>query len=126
MNKKISTMFKELCCSECKCDFTDESIEIVREEEALFVIRLVCQNCGKGFGVAFLGASDLQFRSGAAHEPKLAGRDDYKMDEQDFDEDDMCLKMQDGPAPINIDDVLDAHKFIKNLDGDWRKYLPRE
>ena len=29
------------------------------------------------------------------------------------------------PAPINYDDVIDAHKFIQNLDETWMKYIKK-
>lgn len=107
MKRKIATLFKELCCSSCGSDFDEKSVTIMREErtpdEEMLVIRLVCQKCGKGFGVAFLGISDLKLKN-------------YK-------EDDLVLNIQDGLNPISTDDVLDAHKFIKKLDKDWQKFI---
>ena len=35
------------------------------------------------------------------------------------------LEVQQGPEPINYDDVIDAHGFIKNLDEHWQNYLPK-
>ena len=49
-----------------------------------------------------------------------------------FDENSITIKreeegltVQEGPEPINYDDVIDAHRFIKNLDADWQKHLPQ-
>ena len=107
MKRKIITLFKELCCSKCKSDFDEKSVVIMREEktedEEMIVIRLVCQKCGKSFGVAFLGISDFELKN--------------------YTPDDLALQVQVGATPINADDVLDAHKFIKKLDKDWKKFI---
>lgn len=102
MKKNIKKMFSNLCCSVCKTDFNENSIEILREEDGLSVVRLVCQNCGKSFGIAFLGINEDNIKS----------------------EEDEILEVQEGPEPINYDDVIDAHKFIKKLDEHWQDYLP--
>lgn len=101
MKKKIKLLFKNLCCSACKADFDENSIEILRQEDGLSVVHLTCQNCGKSFGVAFLGLSNIELK----------------------DEDANILEVQDGPEPINYDDVIDAHRFIKKLDAHWSDYL---
>lgn len=107
MKRKIATLFKDLCCSKCKSDFSEESVLIMRDEktegEEMLVVRIVCQNCGKSFGVAFLGISDFDLKS--------------------YTEDDLKLVVQDGLSPITTDEVLDAHKFIKRLDKDWTKFI---
>lgn len=109
MEKKIATLFKELCCSVCKSDFNEDSVVVMRKEqttgEELIVFKLVCQECGKSFGVAFLGASDFNLKN-------------------DSDED-LTLHTQEGANPISTDDVLDAHKFIKKLDKDWQKFIEK-
>lgn len=107
MKRKLATLFKELCCSVCKSDFDEKSVIIMREEKdpngEMIVIKLVCQNCGKSFGIAFLGISDFELKN--------------------FKEDDLVLNVTDGAGPISADDVLDAHKFIKKLDKDWQKFI---
>jgi hypothetical protein len=107
MKRKISILFKELCCSVCKSDFDENSILIMREEknknEEMIVLKLICPTCGKNFGVAFLGMSDLKLKN--------------------HSDEDFILKVQGGANPINSDDVLDAHKFIKKLDKDWQKFI---
>lgn len=107
MKRKVATLFKELCCSECKSDFDENSVLVMREEktpgEEMIVLRLVCQNCGKSFGVAFLGISDFDLKN--------------------YTDDDLTLHIQEGANPISADDVLDAHKFIKRLDKNWQKFI---
>ncbi len=107
MKRKISRLFKELCCSACKSDFDENSVSIMREEktkdEEMIVFRLSCQECGKSFGVAFLGISDFELKN--------------------YSEDDLILHVQGSANPISEDDVLDAHKFIKKLDKNWQKFI---
>jgi len=100
--QQIKSLFSNLCCSQCKSDFDENSIEIVRDEDNLQVIRLHCKNCGKSFGLAFLGESNIEVKSA---EP---------------------LEVQEGEPAITYDDVIDAHRFIQNLDEHWSDYLPRE
>lgn len=107
MKRKIATLFKDLCCSACRSDFDEESIKVMREEksdgEEMLVFRLSCQNCGKSFGVAFLGMADIELKK--------------------YTDEDLTLHVQYGAKPISADDVLDAHKFIKKLDKDWQKFI---
>lgn len=107
MKRKVVTLFKELCCSSCKSDFDEKSVQIMREETnpdgEMIVLRLTCNECGKSFGVAFLGISDLELKN--------------------YTEEDLALVPQSGPSPISTDDVLDAHKFIKKLDKNWQKFI---
>ena len=67
------------------------------------VTHLVCQNCGKSFGVAFVGISNVEVK----------------------EENIQPLEIQEGPKPISYDDVIDAHRFIKNLDEHWQDHLPK-
>ena len=101
MKKKIEKLFENLCCSQCRNGFDEESITIKRQEDGLSVVQLECKHCGKSFGVAFLGLSNIDIKN---YEP---------------------LEVVEGPDPITFDDVIDAHRFIKELDGDWGKYLPK-
>jgi len=103
MDKKLKVMFSNLCCSKCKAEFDERSIEIIRQEDGLIVTHLTCANCGKSFGVAFIGINNIEVK----------------------DPDKLPLTVQEGPEPISADDVLDAHEFIKNLDGNWQEYLPK-
>lgn len=107
MKRKIATLFKDLCCSACKADFDEKSVFIMREEnkpeEEMIVFKLVCQECGKSFGVAFLGISDIELKN--------------------YLDDDLVLHVQEGASPISTDEVLDAHKFIKEFDENWKKFI---
>lgn len=103
MKKKLKALFSNLCCSQCKSDFDENSFIIKREEPGLTVAHLVCRHCGKNFGMAFLGFSGIEVKDGEA----------------------LALEVQEGPEPISYDDVIDAHRFIKNLDEHWADHLPK-
>ena len=98
--KKIKVIFNNLCCSSCKNEFDENSITILKQEKGLITANLSCKFCGKDFGTTFIGLTNLDIKS----EPAT---------------------VQEGPVPINYDDVLDAHIFIKELDKTWQKHLPK-
>lgn len=100
MDKKFTKLFENLCCSQCKTGFDEESVTIKRMENDLLVIQLKCKNCGKNFGIAFAGFSQISVK-----EP---------------------LEVRKGPDAITYDDVIDAHRFIRNLDEHWQDYLPKK
>ena len=102
--KKFQKLFSDLCCSACGNSFDENSFSVLREEEGLLVLNIVCSVCKKSFGIAVLGFNPIAFKG----EPC---------------EDDI-LELEEAPAPVNYDDVLDAHNFINSLEGDWMKYIP--
>ena len=107
MNKTyFKKLFSDLCCSNCGHDFDEDSVYILREEEGLFVLQVICPECQKSFGVAILGAESVSIK------------------EKDADK--LPLRIKDLPEPITSDDVIEAHKFFKSLDKDWQKYIPDE
>lgn len=110
MKRKIATLFNELCCSQCRADFDEDSVVIMREEDEMIVIKMVCQHCQKSFGVAFLGISDITLKD--CEDGKISNAD-------------LSLKVSNGLHPINEDEVLDAHKFIKDFDKNWHKFMDK-
>lgn len=104
----INKLFANLCCSNCGHDFDENSVFVLREEEGLFVLQVVCPECQKSFGVAILGMESIAIKDKEKTDDKLA------------------LQVKDLPEPISSDDVIDAHRFFKKLDKDWQKYIPDE
>lgn len=97
MEINIKNLFKNLCCSKCKNEFENDSITIIHKDDKLLTINLTCTKCNKDFGLAYLN----------------------------IEKGDNELEIQDGPDPINTDDVINAHNFIKQLDKNWQKYIPK-
>lgn len=88
LEKNFNRIFAKLCCSQCKNDFTKDSFEIIEQKGTVFHCRFVCQKCGKDFGDIILNIN-----------PKSKKH--------------LELEIIDGAPPINYDDVIDAHEFIK-------------
>ena len=85
----FKNIFANLCCSKCRNDFEIEDLKIIERQGGLMICNLVCQKCGKDFGKVIFNYN----QSVAYHSP---------------------LKVIEGPPPIDADDVIDAHIFIKN------------
>ena len=87
--KNFKKLFENLCCSQCKNDFSLNSLTILERKNDVLICNLKCEKCGKDFGhIVFKYDNKAQKHS--------------------------ALEVIDGPAPISVDDVLDAHIFIKN------------
>lgn len=87
--KDINTLFSGLCCSRCKNEFTKNSIKILEQGCDILLCSLSCEKCGKDFGEIVFNFN----RTASFHSP---------------------LEIVEGSPPITYDDVIDAHKFIKN------------
>ncbi len=107
MKKNIDKLFANLCCSSCGADFTEDSIKVLREEDDFSVLQIICSKCEKSFGIAFLGENNLAVK-------------------KNMSDADLALELRDGPDAVNYDDVINAHRFIKNLGADWKKHLPKD
>jgi len=89
-DRTINELFKNLCCSRCKNDFARNSLTIREQEGDILICNLKCLICEKDFGDIVLNFN----RKSDRHE---------------------SLEIIDGPPPINSDDVIDAHNFIKKM-----------
>jgi hypothetical protein len=89
-DRMIKELFKNLCCSRCRNDFTKESLTIKEQERDILICNLKCLICEKDFGDVVLNINPKSDRHAS-------------------------LEIIDGPAPINSDDVIDAHNFIKKM-----------
>lgn len=87
--KDIKTLFSGLCCSRCKNEFSYNSIKILEQEGDIMICNLACSKCGKDFGEVVFNFN----RKSDKHSP---------------------LEIIEGPPPINYNDVIEAHRFIKD------------
>ena len=89
--KDIKTLFSELCCSRCKNEFTKNSIKILERDCDIMLCSLSCEKRGKDYGEVVFNFN----RKSDKHLP---------------------LDIVEGPPPIDFDDVIEAHRYIrKNL-----------
>ncbi len=86
--KDINSLFSGLCCSRCKNEFTINSIKVLERDCDIMLCSLSCEKCGKDFG-------EIVFNYNRKSENHLP------------------LEVIEGPQPIDYDDVILAHRFIK-------------
>jgi len=99
----VKLIFSKMVCSCCDEPFTEDSVDIIRVEDNIAIVKIVCTHCQKNYGIAIVGIENID------------------SDEIDIDH----VQIPDLPA-ITTDDVIEAHKFIDKLDSDWSKYIPDE
>ena len=98
-NFYINNLLKNMCCSDCRADF--DHYKVLRQENNILVMNLICPKCGKNFGTCILSMCDLSHRKN----------------------DVVALDLQDGPDLITPDEVIDANNLIRNLKSDWSKQI---
>ena len=92
MGKKFDYLFSDLCCSFCRAAIDRGAFEQVRKEKGLSVVKMVCPKCGKDYGIGFL---KIHEGGGQPHAP---------------------LQVVEGAKPINSDEVLYIHEYLKGVD----------
>ena len=96
MGKKFKKLFSNFCCSYCRNDIDRSAFVIVRKDKGMNVVKMVCPNCGKDFGIGFL---KIHEGVGQPHAP---------------------LEFVEGMQPVSTDEVLDIHKYLRSSgDGDF-------
>jgi hypothetical protein len=108
----ITDFFSNIKCSHCREFFSNEAIELVRQESNNIVVRINCRNCGKNLGLAILGIDRSEYKNSL----------DFS---EDTAQDDMPISINTDKDPITYDDVIEAHHFFSGLDSNWSKYLPK-
>lgn len=106
LTKELGMLSKNVCnklisglkCSKCSRKFDENSVRVMRFDDGLFVLRVTCENCSKSFGLAFLGLNEEEIMNSVSNFTKE-------------------------PEPISFDDVIDAHKYIQNLDENWKNFV---
>lgn len=106
----IQEYFQQKVCRFCSRQYTDDGIELLRQEPGVLVVRVTCNHCGQPLGVAIVGTTPKAQQT----QKKRAFSEWTKKDR---------MRLEDKPK-ITYDDVLTAHQFFQNLGSDWSKYLP--
>jgi hypothetical protein len=108
----IQNFFSRMHCNYCSHSFAPDDIELIRQEESMFIVNVHCGHCNKQNGIAMVGLESGEDRQAAGlkfADPELTEDEIYRL--SDFD-------------PISEDDVLDAHQFIQGLDENWVYLIP--
>ena len=115
-DRELRTVFSRFSCPECAKLFDEDDVKVMRDENNYAVLKLNCVNCGKHLAIAVVGLDEdtKPPKDGEATSKETSPKFTYKEK----------LVKKEAPAPINYDDVLDAHKFFSGLDADWTKHLP--
>ncbi|MBC7545021.1 MAG: hypothetical protein H7338_20035 [Candidatus Sericytochromatia bacterium] len=117
--KLIQEHFSQLHCAYCDCFFATDGVELLREEDDYWVVRVSCSACQQPAGVAIVG---IEYEESAAARaegppaPPVKPLTDLTVKDR---------KRLSKFATITDDDVLDAHSFIQELGADWTRHLPK-
>jgi hypothetical protein len=106
----IQSFFSQMRCNFCSHSFEPDDIQLIRQEDGIFIVNVFCNHCGTQNGVAMVG---VESPSGVPQfeDPELTPEEVSRLAEFE---------------PITENDVLDAHHFLQNLDSDWMKFIPQE
>lgn len=115
----IQNFFTRMRCNFCSAYLEPEGIQLVREEQGVYVVNIECVHCSRQMGVAMVGLEGVPAQS-----ESLARQTPRKYRDPELSEAD--LERLSPFAPISYDDVLEAHTFFENLGSDWQRHLPEE
>lgn len=106
----IQSFFTRMRCNFCSHSFSPDDIQLLRQEEGIYIVNVYCNQCDTQNGVAMVGVEVPQ-HGHPFPDPELTDEEITRLAEFE---------------PITEDDVLSAHEFIHNLDGDWQRFIPQE
>lgn len=106
----IQNFFTRMHCNFCSHAFEPNDIQLIRQEEGVFIVNVFCNHCGTQNGVAMVGV-EVPAEVPYFEDPELTP-----------DEIDRLAEFE----PITSNDVLDAHTFFSQLDSGWMKHIPAE
>jgi hypothetical protein len=114
----IQNFFTRMSCTHCQQNFEPEGIQLVRENNGVYVVSVYCHQCERQVGVAMVG---LEAHGGALPEGARAqaGFKDPELTEEELER----LSQYD---VIKEDDVLEAHEFFQGLGSNWQDLIPAE
>jgi len=119
--KLIQEHFSQLHCAYCDCFFSADGVELLREEEDYWVVRVSCAACNQPAGVAIVG---IEYEQPGEAPAKNAAPATTAKPITDLTAKDRKRLSQ--FSAITSDDVIDAHAFIQNLGADWTRHLPKK
>jgi hypothetical protein len=119
----IQQFFTQMSCQHCQESFDADSIELIREDEGVYLVGVHCHHCNVQVGVAMVGVQRSNREDGAAGSSKgKRKRRRYRDPELTESE----LERLNQFDTVTDDDVIEAHRFIQGLDEGWMKFIPQE
>jgi hypothetical protein len=120
----IQQFFTNMSCQHCQEHFTDDSIELIREDKGVYLVSVHCHGCKRQVGVAMVGmeSKDLGEKNKFKLRQKLQNRENYPDPELTEQETERLAAF----SAVNDDDVLNAHSFIQDLGRNWQSFIPPE
>jgi hypothetical protein len=113
----IQNFFTRMRCNFCSHRFSSEDIQLLRQEDGVYIVNVYCNHCRTQNGVAVVGVEMANLEHGQDAERQQ--RPHPELTEAD-------LQRLTAFKPISSDDVLDAHTFFNELGHDWMKFIPSE
>jgi len=111
--KFIQEHFTQLHCPYCNLSFSQESINLLKEENDYWVVKVNCTECNQSAGIAIVG---IEYETEIAESLPFVDNQQNELTPADV------RRLREQP-PITSDDVISAHNFIQNLGSDWMKFL---
>lgn len=113
----IQKFFTRMSCEICNQHFEPSGIELVREEDGVYIVSVYCHQCEQQIGIAMVGVESADM---PLERVKESAKKRFADPELTPEEQQRLLAFD----PINEEDVLEAHRFFKNLDENWTQHLP--
>jgi hypothetical protein len=107
----IQNFFTRMRCNFCSHSFSPEDIQLIRQDEGIYIVNVYCNHCRTQNGVAMVGV-------------EVPGQENHPFPDPELTEEEL-VRLADF-QPITDDDVLDAHEFFSNLDDNWTRFIPQE
>jgi hypothetical protein len=106
----IQNFFTRMRCNFCSHTFSPDDIQLIRQDEGIYIVNVYCNHCRTQNGVAMVGVEVPELQN-SFPDPELTENELVRLAEF---------------QPITENDVLDAHEFFSTLQGDWMKFIPSE
>ena len=109
----IQQYFTQLNCQFCSHSFGENDVELIRQDDAMYIVNVFCHRCQTQNGVAMVGLASTEdmVPPRVFKDPELTEAEKERLAQY---------------KPVSADDVLEAHTFFNNLGTDWMKFIPEE
>ena len=109
----IQQYFTQMNCQFCSNAFAENDVELIRQDDAMYIVNVFCHRCHTQNGVAMVGLATTEemIPPRQFEDPELTEEEKTRLSHFE---------------PIAENDVLEAHRFFQDLGSDWMKFIPEE